>query len=264
MKSAASENRVRLKPIALPVEHGGWAFLGAPVLLGLWVAPSASGWWLSLAALGAFLTRQPFKLAYGDWSRHKRYPRTGWAERFAGSYALIAVTGLLLGLLNTDHAFWQPLTLAVPLVLVQLSFDLRKESRNLIAELCGVVGVGSIVSLIALARGIDLRGSLLLWLLVSLHSVPAVVYVATRLRIAHGTNAKRWPALALHGASLSLVVLLVLLGVLRSLVALAFTLLLVRCLFGFTSTALKAKPIRVGIEELIFSLLTIAGIALSF
>jgi hypothetical protein len=70
---------VRLRPIALPVEHGGWAFLGAPILLGLWVAPSITGVWLGLAALGAFLSRQPLKLTLGDRRRGKRYPRTMWA-----------------------------------------------------------------------------------------------------------------------------------------------------------------------------------------
>ncbi len=77
---------VRLRPIALPVEHGGWGFLGAPIVLGLWVAPSVAGFWLSLAALGVFLTRQPLKLALGDRQRGKRYPRTVWAERFVVLY----------------------------------------------------------------------------------------------------------------------------------------------------------------------------------
>jgi hypothetical protein len=71
---------VRLRPIALPTEHGGWSLLAAPILLGLRLAPSAADAWLSLAALGAFLTRQPLELAWGrlaqpidsnrDWIRN--------------------------------------------------------------------------------------------------------------------------------------------------------------------------------------------------
>ena len=34
---------VRLRTVALPVEHGGWGISLEPVVLGLLVAPSASG-----------------------------------------------------------------------------------------------------------------------------------------------------------------------------------------------------------------------------
>ncbi len=53
--TAAPSASVRLRLVALPVEHGGWGMLGAPILLGLWLAPSPAGFWLSLAALGIFL-----------------------------------------------------------------------------------------------------------------------------------------------------------------------------------------------------------------
>lgn len=45
VNNAANSNtaRVRLKSIALPVEHGGWLFVLEPVLLGLLVVPSAGG-----------------------------------------------------------------------------------------------------------------------------------------------------------------------------------------------------------------------------
>lgn len=261
MNSPPSESRTRLKPIAMPIEHGGWAFLGAPILLGLWVAPSASGWWLGLAALGAFLSRQPLKLAYGDWSRKKRFPRTAWAERFLVFYALIALIGLMMAFVNRRFDFWLPLALAIPLVATQMVFDLRKDSRNLIAEITGVVGIGSIVTAIGLAAGVDLRGALLLWLLLSLHSIPALVYVGTRLRLARGGTDSRWPPILLHVLSLAAVVGFVLTGTCRSLSAICFLVLCIRCWLGLQPFALKAKPIRVGMEELIFTLIWIAGIA---
>lgn len=106
---------VRLRPIALPVEHGGWGLLAAPVVLGVWLAPSLAGIGLSVAALGVFLARQPLKLAFGDYQRGKRYPRTVWAERFALGYGAIALIGLICAITSAAAPFWLPIVLATPL-----------------------------------------------------------------------------------------------------------------------------------------------------
>jgi len=78
--------------------------LGAPILLGLWVAPSVAGAWLSLAALAAFLTRQPLKLALGDRRRGKRFPRTIWADRFALFYSAIALGAFAAAWITAAHS----------------------------------------------------------------------------------------------------------------------------------------------------------------
>ncbi len=144
---------VRLRPIALPVEHGGWGLLAAPVILGLWLAPSLAGIGLSVAALGAFLVRQPLKLAFGDYQRGKRYPRTVWAERFALGYGAIALIGLICAIISLATPFWLPIVLATPFALGQLFFDLRKESRALVAELFGAVAISALAAAIMMAAG---------------------------------------------------------------------------------------------------------------
>ncbi|NHZ70059.1 MAG: hypothetical protein GWP18_00280, partial [Proteobacteria bacterium] len=55
--------------MALPTEHGGWGFTLEPILLGLLVAPSASAWEISAAALGIFLARRPVKILSTDLVR---------------------------------------------------------------------------------------------------------------------------------------------------------------------------------------------------
>ena len=108
---------VRLRPIALPTEHGGWALVGAPILLGLWVAPSVSGACLGVASLAVFLARQPAGLALGDWRRGRRYPRTAWAAGFALGYVLVALSAFACAWVTARGAFWLPLALAAPLAL---------------------------------------------------------------------------------------------------------------------------------------------------
>src|SRR5437764_14320935 len=89
------QNRVRLKTIALPVEHGGWGLSLEPVALGLLVAPSLPGLFLSVATLAAFLARHPLKLIMADRRRGRRFARTPVAERFVLLYILIATLSLL-------------------------------------------------------------------------------------------------------------------------------------------------------------------------
>ena len=68
--------------VALPDEHGGWALTAEAALLGLLIAPSASGVVLAFAGMLAFLARTPVKLVLVDVFRHRWLPRT----RTSGDY----------------------------------------------------------------------------------------------------------------------------------------------------------------------------------
>ena len=46
---------IKLRNIALPVEHGGWSFMAEPLVLGLLLAPTVTGLFLALAVVGVFL-----------------------------------------------------------------------------------------------------------------------------------------------------------------------------------------------------------------
>src|SRR5687768_12096120 len=85
---------VPLRAIALPTEQGGWGLLAEPLLLGVLVAPSVAGGAVALAATGAFLFRHPARLAFSDWLRGVRYPRTGIAFTVAVAYGAVALAGL--------------------------------------------------------------------------------------------------------------------------------------------------------------------------
>ena len=89
---------VRLRTIALPVEHGGWGFLAEPILLGLALAPSWAGLAIGLATLAAFLMRHPAKLYWRNRHRLDLSPRFRIARRFALLYAGLALGGFAVAL----------------------------------------------------------------------------------------------------------------------------------------------------------------------
>jgi hypothetical protein len=129
--------RVRVKTVALPVEHGGWGLSLEPGALGLPVAPSWPGLPLSVATMGAFPARHPFKIVAGDRRRGRRFPRTHIAERFVLLYGSVAALGLPAAFKTAASGeFLLPLLLAAPLASIQLFYDgLGGRLREAVAQL---------------------------------------------------------------------------------------------------------------------------------
>lgn len=178
--------RPSLRSVALPAEHGGWSLTLEPAVLGLAVAPSWAGMWLALAALLAFLARTPLKLALVDRRRERRLERTGLAERVAGVYLAALVAAVAVAAAGARAAFWQPLALAAPLVVVQFVYDVRSRSRRLVPELAGTVGIAAVASAIALAGGFAGREAWGLWVVAAARALAAVLFVRVQLRRAKG------------------------------------------------------------------------------
>jgi hypothetical protein len=140
------------RSVALPAEHGGWSFWLEPVLLGVLVVPSWAAVWLALASFTAFLARQPLKIAWTDHQRGRRYQRTLLAERFAALYLVITLLAGVLALAATASTnFWWPLLLVSPLLLIQVYFDARHDSRHWLPEVAGPVALASLTASMALA-----------------------------------------------------------------------------------------------------------------
>lgn len=256
--------RPRLRPIALPTEHGGWGFLIEPILLGMLVAPSWAGFALSLAAFGAFLARHPLELAIGDWRRGKRFLRTTWAERFAVLYGLVALGGFGLALRLAEGSFWAPLVLAAPLALVQLGYDLKKRSRALAPEFAGAAALGFAAPAIALAAGWGLGPALVLWAVLMARALPAILYVRVLIRRSRGVDVSTTPALLAHALALVGSAALALVGFVPWVAGLAMGLMLARAVYNVQPSrpALPAK--RIGFQELGYGLGTVALVALGF
>jgi hypothetical protein len=173
--------RSMLLAVAMPTEHGGWGLTLEPVLLGLLIAPSWSGVALGAAALVAFVARTPMKVALVDRWRHRRLPRTVLAERVA-AVELTLLAGLVAVAFATAHdAFWIPIVIALPLVVVELWFDMRSRSRRLLPELAGAIGIGGVAAAIVLADGGEHALAAALWCIVAARAISSIPFVRLQL-----------------------------------------------------------------------------------
>jgi len=257
-----STRAIRL--VIVPPEHGGWAFLLEPILLGLLVAPSISGLWLALAASAVFMVRQPLKQALADRRGGKRYPRTVLAERFATGFALLALVALALAIPAARAPIWPPVLLAAPFALLQAYFDMRRRSRQLAAELAGALAIGASGAAITLAGGFALPAALALWALLGLRAVASILYVRARLRLERGEPPNAVPALAAQLGALAAGCLLVYGHLLPWLAVALLTLLGARALWGLSPFRHPARAAIIGAQEIVISLLTVASMALAY
>ena len=255
---------LRLRPLALPVEHGGWGMLAGPVLLGLLAAPSWQALGVGLGASFAFLARHPLKLAAADWSQVRRTPRTRAAERFGLLYASLAV-GSLAWAAGAPSGWWWPLAFALPLALAQFLDDVRHQGRKLLPELLGAVALASVVGSELRASGWSLAASFSAWAIVAAKATAAVLYVRARVRCDRGLAFGRFAVLLVHVLGLATALALAAAQQTPWLAACAFGLLLARSAHGLSRFHRRVPPQTLGYMELSWSaafvLLTVLGYA---
>lgn len=165
----------------MPAEHGGWGLSAEPGLLGLLVAPSWAGLAVALAAVVAFLVRTPLKLAVVDRRRGRVLARTRLAARIAGAELAVLAALAAAAVALAGPGWLVPIVLAVPLVAVELWFDVRSRGRRLVPELAGSVGICSVAAAVAIAGGTDSRLAVALWLVLAARSVATVTFARTQV-----------------------------------------------------------------------------------
>lgn len=170
------------KSVALPVEHGGWGLTLEPVLLGLLVRPGVLAVLLGFVALLAFLARTPLKLALVDRWRHRELPRTVLARRVASVELGLLAIFLAGAIWVADGPFWLPLVAALPLLSLELWFDMRSRGRRLTPELAGTVGIGSVVAATVVGTGGGWALALGLWCVVAARGVASLPFAHSQLR----------------------------------------------------------------------------------
>jgi hypothetical protein len=253
-----------IRLVTMPVEHGGWAFMLEPILVGCILAPSGAGLWLSVATLATFMVRQPLKTALIDRRNGKRFPRTLWAERVALLFAALALATLVLALLTARAPFWLPILLAAPFALLQAYFDLQRQSRQMAAELAGAVAIGAGAAAITLAGGWAVAPALALWLILAARAVTSVLYVRARLHLEREGAFDKTPVVVSHSAALAIIGGLAVAGWAPWLAVAAVVILTARASWGLSPWRRSVRAQVIGTQELGVGLLTVALTAVGY
>lgn len=250
------------RQVAVPSEHGGWSLTAEPVVLGLLVAWSWPGLALGLAAMVAFVARTPLKVVLVDRRRKRWLDRSRLAAHITTVELIVAGVLAVWAATRAENGwFWVPLATAVPLVVVELWFDMRSRSRRLVPELAGSIGIGSIVASIVLVAGEPAALAVGLWVVVSARAVAAIPYARAQVFRAHGRLIRRWHSDLAQIVAVAAATVAWLLGAIPPAPVLALGALAV-----LNVVALRA-PVRrvlvIGLEQVASGLLVVAVTAIS-
>ncbi len=264
MTSTTPKTAPRWRAVALPPEHGAWGFLLEPLLLGILVAPSWAGAGLVIAVIGAFLIRQPFKIAVVDRRRGRHYERTRLAERFMLIFSALVVVG---GLLAVALAGWEPLIpllFGAPLAVILLIATVQNRGRDMLPELAGAGAMALSAASIALAGDQTAERAFALWAILAARDIPSILYVRARLRLEKG-QPFAWSVVAITNV-LAVVSIgaLALAGYAPWLAVAALIVLLARALYGLSPYRGQVKTRTIGFLEIGYGLLVVIAAALGY
>lgn len=257
--------RIFVRHIAIPQDHGSWVFLLSPLLIGLLASNTYSQGtaFLILAALAAFLIRQPVTVATKAYSGRRSRRDLPIAIFWIGFYALIGLGGLV-GLVAQGFAYL--LLLALPMLPI-FAWHLYLVNRRAERQQIGIEILGSgVLALAAPAAywtGIqqpDPTGWLL-FAMVWLQSAASIVYAYLRLEqrklseIPDRASAYRLGQRALLYATFNLTasIALAIAHLTPPLIPVPYLLQWLETIWGTFHPAIGFKPTKIGIRQLIVS-----------
>ncbi len=256
-----------LRQIALPQDHGSWVFLLSPLIIGLFAGKTINtgSVLLVISTMAAFLIRQPVTIMVKAWTG--RRPKSDLpAARFwlalYGLLLLLATSGLLY--LGYTMIVW----LAMPAGLVfawHLWLVSKREERRQAGIEILATGALALAAPAALWIGQNASDSLgwVLWILTWFQSAASIVYAYLRLAQREWTSAPPMVgrlqagrrALAYTGFNLGLSAVIGAFGITPALVFLPYLLQFAETLWGTFNPAIGAKPVAIGVRQLIVSTL---------
>ncbi|HSN69574.1 MAG TPA: hypothetical protein VLV48_10030, partial [Thermoanaerobaculia bacterium] len=151
-----------------------------------------------------------------------------------------------------------------PLALIQIGFDARNDSRNLLPETAGAIAMSGVAASIALASGGAMMFAAVLWGVMLGRAIPAILYIRARV-LGERTGAAfgPWPVVA-HVAALAAGGALFAAALVPAVVPIAFAVLLARCAIGLSPLRTMASARRIGFTEIGYGAATIVAMAIAF
>ncbi|MFN0085470.1 MAG: YwiC-like family protein [Blastocatellia bacterium] len=259
--------RSRLK---LPKEHGAWAMLYVPFVLGVAVAGRFS--WpllpLLLAATALFISRESLLIWWRARNRGREANEAGKA--LLAWLLLAALFGLPLLLVWRLHGLLPLGAIGLALLLFNGRQAARLEERSIAGELVAICGLTMTApASYHAARGAWDRTALWIWLLSVLYFASSVFYI--KLRVYRLNPRKQeaqrrvWRGCAAYHAFLLLALAaLFASGSLSVFALIAFTPVLARTFWSLGMPVASVNLKRAGILEIVYSLLFLAFVALGF
>ena len=267
MASSKRKNNLFLRHVALPSDHGSWVFLLSPLLIGLFAGGnwSTAVLYLIIAALAAFLIRQPVTILVKIFSGRRSQRDLPAAWFWIGVYSFIGALRLL-GLVLQGFAFIFILALpGIPVFIWYLYLvSKRAERRQLGVEIVGS-GVLALAAPAGYWIGVGSPDPLgwLLMILTWLQSAASIVYAYLRLqqrdleqipdvkiRIRMGRR-----ALAYTTFNILLVLVLALVNLVSLLLLLPYSLQWLETIYGTLTPAVGKRPTAIGFRQLSISTL---------
>ena len=255
------------RQIALPNDHGSWIFLLSPLLIGLTAGESWSfaSFFLIMAAFSAFLIRQPITTAVKITS--KRRPKTDLPAAFFwiityGAILMMALAGLMI----LGHAVLILLAIpAIPIFAWHLYLvSKRSERRQAGVEILGS-GVLALSSPAAYWVGVGNYAPVGWWLFILtwLQSAASIVYAYLRLEQRElpkkpdlKTQLEMGKRALLYTTFNFLAVSVLSIGsFLPPLLPIPFAFQWAETIWGCFTPAIGWKPTRIGIRQLIVSVI---------
>jgi hypothetical protein len=255
------------KQIVLPQDHGSWVFIFSPLLIGLFAGGRFTLASLSLviAAIAAFLARQPITIAVKAFSGRRAKSDLAPARFWIALYGLIGLVALI-ALLRAGFGYLPLLAIpGVPVFAWHLWLVSRREERRQVNMEIIATGVLALAAPAAYWVGIgryDPAGWWL-WILVWFQTAASIVYAYLRLEQRDQPQGLETAALWKRGRraflytafNLIVVFALGLLSILPPFLFLPYLVQWLETLWGIFQPAVKWKPTRIGIRQLIVSTL---------
>jgi hypothetical protein len=262
-----ADKNIFRKHIAIPQDHGSWVFILSPLLIGIFAGGKFTPASLNLviAAMSAFMLRQPTTTLIKIYSKRRSRDELTAARFWFVVYAAITLM-TLFELVLSGLAYL--LYLAVPGALVfawHLWLVSKREERKQVNVEILATGVLSLAAPAAYWVGIgeyDPTGWWL-WGLVWFQTAASIVYAYVRLEQRDqavslersGLWKMGWRAMLYTSFNLASVLILGLLALLPSLLFIPYLVQWLETMWGITHPAIGWKPTRIGVRQLIVSVL---------
>lgn len=256
--------------LRLPKEHGAWAMLYVPFVLGWLVAgrTTSAVFLLLLATSALFISRESLLIWWRAQQRGRSAPRE--ARLLVSYLALALLSGLPLLWVWRLYALVPLGLVGVLLLLLNGRQGAQLEERTLGNELLAIGGLTlTAPAAYYVARGVWDERAWWLWALSALYFASSVFYI--KLRVYRLNPRKQveqrraWRSCAVYHSFLLLALLVLLAtGQLSLFVAIAFAPVLARSAWSLFKPATQVNFRRAGFLEIGYSLIFLTCLALSF